>query len=298
MPALTYLMVENPLGAIGMKVPGLAMPTKAGVDNLLKPIERVTGNETNLTSLAPFGAKGGRYVNRATNIDANIPARTFAADTVENRQTITKLFAKAGRSPSLRVAMPSSLRSGLRYLTNHCTNTDYYCDTVILYGHGSPGEINLGLGKISVGPRLETDDKGYKQRKNVREAFGLDNPDGTTKRIRALSAHNIEEWIAEFQSNLFLGPGGSPHEFFTLFLIGCNVGAGITKDMAKTLSKALGFKTFIAAPSVEVFEGHLIYLLDNLVTTKTALAAGKIVYLYTADLQDQVELKYEMGKGA
>lgn len=297
MPILTYLMVENPLGAIGMKVRGLAMPTKADVDNLLTPIGRVTGNETNLTSLAPMGAKGGRYVNRATNIDANIPARTFAADTVENRQTITKLFAKAGRSPSLRVAMPSSLRSGLRYLANHCTIANDHCDTIILYGHGSPGEINLGLGKISVGPRLKTYEKGYEERKNVREAFGLDKPDGTTKRIRALSAHNIGEWIAEFESNGFLGAGLAPHEFFTLFLIGCSVGAGITKDMAKTLSRAIGFKTYIAAPSVEVFEGHLIYLLDNLGEIKTAMAAGKIVHLYTAGKQDEVELKYEMGKG-
>jgi len=298
MAGLTYLMVENPLGAIGMKVRDLAHPTKEGVKQLLRPLEGVAGNEGKLASLAPFGAKGNRYVNRATNIDENISARTFAADAVDNREAVVRLFAKAGRDSSLRVAMPSSLRSGLRYLTTHCTGTPDYCHTVILYGHGSPGSINLGLGKINVGPRLATHDTGYEDRKNTREAFGLDKPSGKTKRIRALSTHNIEEWIAEFESNMFLSVDGAPNEFFTLFLIGCSVGAGITKDMAKRLSRAIGFRTFIAAPADEVSEGHLTYLLDNLDAIKAAINAGRIVHLYTSGREDQVELKYEAGKGS
>ena len=59
-------------------------------------------------------------------------------------------------------------------------------------------------------------EKDYEQRKNVRLAFGLDDPGGNTKRIRALSAHNIEEWIAEFESHAAFGPDTSGS--FTLFL--------------------------------------------------------------------------------
>jgi len=292
MGGLTYLMVENPLGAIGMKVTGLVEPTRSNVATLLTPLKHVSGNERELTSLAP-SRKGNRYVNRARQIDGNIGARTLAADTVENRDTLIKLFAKAKTNPSLRVAMPSSLRSGPRYFSVYCNaNTEDWCHTTILYGHGSPGEINLGLGKLSIGRRLAHHEEESADRNAAREAFGLDDRHGGTKRIRALATHNLAEWIAEFGNAGICAPDSGPNGFFALLLMGCNVGSGITGEMATSLSDAIGCKTIIAAPTDSVTEGHLIYLLENLQAVRTSVGAGKIVHLYTAGQEDQVELRY------
>lgn len=98
-------------------------------------------------------------------------------DTIDSREYVLKLLVKLlekKKHPNLRVAMCSSLRSMLKYLANY--GVQHHADkfeTVIIYGHGSEGSINMGLGKIGIGPPLPHEHEDHAERKAIREVFGL-----------------------------------------------------------------------------------------------------------------------------
>lgn len=280
--SLTFLGIENPLGVLGPKVKGVVVNAAQ-----LKPIADVsknTGNAANYASTSPTN----KYVNRAANLPNEVN-KMMVEDTIENRDYVLKLLA-AARYPDLRLAMSSSLTSMLKYLDAYRTaNAPHLFETVIMFGHGMPGAINMGLGKIGIGEPLPPHEANYQKRKDMRETFGLDNPSQgappTPRRVRNAGLGNQGVWVGAFQ-----GVGASfeiaESGYFHLFLIGCSVGKNdsdvgttLQKEAAVALATAIDLPVCISAPEKKVTEDHLDDLLARLPQIRKAAAAGENVIL-------------------
>ena len=125
---------------------------------------------------------------------------TFVEDVLDNREIVLKLLGTKVY-PDVRLAMCSSLTSTMKYIQNYRTaNPNDQFDTLILYGHGSPGSINMGTSKWSIGPAKEPHEKGYENRKRGRENFGLDEPrkydhqDRKPLRVRSLNSDTKDDF--------------------------------------------------------------------------------------------------------
>jgi hypothetical protein len=162
-------------------------------------------------------------------------------------------------------------------------------DTVIIYGHGSPGSISMGLGQVSIGPPMNFRADGYEARKNVREAFGLDKPSQGEKqdprRIRDLTTNNKGVWRNAFHQ---IQPYVETTEtgVFHLFLMGCSVAGKkdsidttLLRKAAKGLSTILELQVCVSAPTDVITANHLDDLLNRIKTIRPACATGNDVYL-------------------
>jgi hypothetical protein len=218
-------------------------------------------------------------------------------DTIGNRDYVLKmvvnLIGEGKKYPNVRVAMCSSLNSMLKYLANYgIQNQNDKFETVIVYGHGSEGSINMGLGKIGIGPALPPKDTDYAKRKAFRDMFGLDKPkeNKLTKivepKIRDLGMDNTDIWVKAFLTiKPYLEPSGTG--YFHLFLMGCDVGkkeegrhTTLQDAAAQVLSDIIDQNVCISAPTKTIYNDHLDYLLDNIKTIRNACVNdGENVYL-------------------
>jgi hypothetical protein len=283
MANLTFLGIENPLGVLGVNVRGVLLDAKQ-----LDPLKDVTK-----------GINASDYALRLNNkldFRANQLSRysevqnDMVDDTVENRDYVLKLLSNR-RHPDVRVAMCSSLNSTLKHLANYCVNHpgDKF-DTVIIHGHGAPGGISLGLGQVSVGPPLSPGDPKYADRKEIREAFGLDRKSDGEKpvpwRIRELSMENTDIWTEAFQAIKAHVEVSDDTGYFHLFLVGCKVGktkapysVTLQQAAAKVLGAIINEDVCISAPEETITDGHLDNLLDRIVAIRKKCAMGKQVSL-------------------
>jgi hypothetical protein len=139
MPNLIFLGIENPLGVLGQKIRGVI--TKK---DQLQPIESVEKNAWNVSKYAKSLVP--KYDNRAKNIPEEAQ-QILVKDTVGNREYVLELLKNKGAHPEVRLAMCSSLNSLLKYLDNYAvSNPADKFDTVIIFGHGAKGFVNMGLG--------------------------------------------------------------------------------------------------------------------------------------------------------
>ena len=168
-------------------------------------------------------------------------------------------------------------------------------DTVIAYGHGLPGSINMGLGKIGIGQPRSHRHENYEPRKRIREAFGLDKKsDGDkpeARRIRDLGTKNIGIWTTAFTGVRPALIESERSDYFHLFLMGCSVGdnkvSKKTGDVTRlqnaavtALSNALGnMNVCISAPNATIDDDHLDNLLDRLPDIHGDIANRGGVYL-------------------
>ena len=203
---------------------------------------------------------------------------------------------KNKKFPDVRLAMCSSLNSLLKYLDNYCgLNQADKFDTVIIYGHGAVGSLNMGLGPIAIKPYLAPEHNDHELRKKTRQMFGLDKDtfDDKTKkpevrRIRELSVENISVWTDAFtkiQSHVEINEKTG---CFHLFLMGCAVGANKEEKRpettlqwaaAKTLSKVINKSVCISAPTLKINDDHLDDLLKNIDQIRDACVLEKDISL-------------------
>jgi hypothetical protein len=234
-----------------------------------------------------------RYVNRAKAIKSfergNEIASDIVKDTVDNRDYVNKLILKAkSKFPSVRVALCSSLNSALKYLTAYSTNNQNIpFDTMIVFGHGLPGGMNLGLGYATLPPRI-TDrlDENYATNKRVRDVFGMDERANKPLKVRELNSSNVTDWTSLFNThqNSFCV---ADTDHFHLFLMGCSVGLvdeintnDVVKEAAAALYDALEeVPVCIAAPTGPVDHNHLEDLMERLSSIRKNLVEGDHVFL-------------------
>ncbi|MET0542779.1 MAG: hypothetical protein ABWZ88_13605 [Variovorax sp.] len=288
--SLTFLGIENPIGVLGPKVRGVVTTAEH-----LSPIANVKPHSDAskyATTLNP------KYNFRADNLAVKNPdiGRLMVEDTIDNRNYVLKLLKARGNYPNVRLAMCSSLNSMLKYLHN-CWNANQaqQFDTVIAYGHGLPGSINMGLGKIGIGQPRTHRHENYEPRKRIREAFGLDKKsDGDkpeARRIRDLGTKNIGIWTTAFTGVRPALIESERSDYFHLFLMGCSVGdnkvSKKTGDVTQlqnaavtALSNALGnMNVCISAPNATIDDDHLDNLLDRLPDIHGDIANRGGVYL-------------------
>lgn len=288
MPDLTFLAIENPLGVLGPKVRGV-VTRKQDLD----PLKHVSKTTQDASKYAL--SSNNKYAYRAANLPEGV-ARLMVDDTIGNRDYVLKLLS-ARRHPNLRVSMASSLNSLMKYMAAYgLANVADRFETLIVYGHGLPGSVNLGLGKIGIGQPKPYGHKRYEARKNIREVFGLDKRSQgempEPNRIRDLNTKNLDLWTGAFasiQPYVDLAPTG----YFHLFLMGCSVGdekvskrgdiTTLQGAAASTLSAVLQQPVCISAPSRTIDDDHLDDLLNRMDAIRTACAAGEKVFLKGGD---------------
>jgi hypothetical protein len=286
MPSLTFLGIENPLGVLGQKIKGVI-----NNQDQLNPIKNVIDDAFGVSKYRGLHQK---YEFRVNCINQDVQ-KDLVKDTILNREYVLKLL-KNKKYPYVRLAICSSLNSLLKYLDNYCgLNQADKFDTVIIYGHGAVGSLNMGLGPIGIKPYLPPGHDDHESRKKTRQVFGLDKDtfDDKTKkpevrRIRDLSVENISVWTDAFikiQSHV------EPNEktgFFHLFLMGCAVGADkeakkpettLQWAAAKALSKVISQSVCISAPTLKINDDHLDDLLKNIDQIREACAVEKDIGL-------------------
>lgn len=283
MADLTFLGIENPLGVLGPKFKNVIVDKKA-----LDRIKSVDKGSDPLAYAVP--TLDNKYQSRAAFLESERDVKkAIIEDTIENRDYILKLLAEK-KYPKVRLAMCSSLNSLLKYLARFGgLNPNDRFETVIIYGHGSPGSINMGLGQLLIGPPLEFRDERHQERKKVREAFGLDKPTTGDKpesrRIRDLSTNNMDTWTNAFATiNNFVQPaqGG----VFHLFLMGCSVAGKkesidttLLHNSAERLSGIFDMNVCVSAPTAKIDDNHLDDLLKRIDTIRNACENGITVTL-------------------
>jgi hypothetical protein len=314
MPHLTFLGIENPLGVLGQKVKGVLVyaedvkskkkdaPKKGDrvdpTDERLKWLDRVNKEASNPSNYA-VGPKGGKYQNRAGKVPKEFQ-QGMVDDTITNRDYLFTLL-KNKTHPNLRIAMCSSLNSLLKYLAKYCggfPNAGKF-DTVIIFGHGAPGSINMGLSTFAIEPAVARSHEKYAERSEQRLAFGLDTETfGKDKkplpnRIRDLSVENKDIWTGAFVAikNHVVENDESNH--FHLFLMGCEVAQDEAEEdyttsrqnvtllgpAAKKLTEILGLAVCVSAPTETINESHLDDLLDHIQEIREDCATGVEVSL-------------------
>jgi hypothetical protein len=294
MADLTFLALENPLGLLGTKIKDViqdearlaplaklkkdALPgdymvhdfQKPGKDpsKYLKRYDRMVGDDKDTArrnSALPKGTKPSPLI---------LP--TFVEDVFDNKELLLKLLRNKADYPDLRVAMCSSLKSTVKYIQTYITaNPADQFDTLILYGHGSPGAINMGTSKWSIGEVItDNTDKKYETRKYYRGMFGLDKPETDptlppqSLRVRSLSSNTEEYFTRKFEKRYdracFVENFKTKH--FHIFLMGCEVGAKkqtFTQELAESIAK-IGLTVCVSAPKQEIQPHHLEDLLRQL----------------------------------
>jgi hypothetical protein len=186
---LTFLALENPLGLLGTKIQG-----EINAEAQLLPLANLKKKDTdaatfkigNFTKLGKPEKDQYKYYNRYAHMeeaDKTSKAEdikilpTFVVDAFENRATVLEVLNNRGLYPDVRLAMCSSLTSTWKYIQSYINaNLGAVFDTLILYGHGNPGSINMGTSKFAIGPALDSKHTGHANRKRGREIFGLDKP--------------------------------------------------------------------------------------------------------------------------
>jgi hypothetical protein len=291
--SLTLLAIENPLGVVGFKAhKGVLSTEKEAAKEQMKKFKKMEKGD----DLGKFAKQHptNRYANRAEAIknfiDGDEIALDIVKDTVNNRDYVNKLIIKAkSKFPSLRVALCSSLNSALKYLTAYTqSNPNIFFDTVIVFGHGLPGSMNLGLGYATMPPRITNRlDENYQTHKKVRDVFGLDQrPNKPGLKVRELGSYNVTDWTSLFsahQDSFVVANTGHFH----LFLMGCSVGLvdetntnNVVKESAEALYTALDeVPVCIAAPTGPVDHRHLEDLMERLSGIRQNLIEGDLVSL-------------------
>jgi hypothetical protein len=286
MADVTFLGVENPLGMLGLKIKGVVEKEDA-----LDPLKHVKKETHDVSTYAVF-TQDQKYTNRAKIIPKQIQ-QGLVDDTITNRDYVLQLLAKRGKYPDLRVAMSSSLTSLLKYLRKYCdANDEDLIETIIIFGHGAEGSINLGLGPYLILPYAPPADKDHQQIKRQRQVLGLDEDiinDATKKpeprRIRDLSTENMNDWPGLFAAIANAKKfGNSNSGYFHLFLMGCDVGkqnktSTLQRAAATALRKIIKLAVCVSAPTATITEDHLDYLLDNIDTIRNDCAMEKKVFL-------------------
>jgi hypothetical protein len=284
MPNLIFLGIENPLGVLGQKIRGVITEK-----DQLQPIESVEKNAWNVSKYAKSLIP--KYDNRAKNIPEEAQ-QILVKDTVDNRKYMLELLKNKGAHPEVRLAMCSSLNSLMKYLDNYAvSNPADKFDTVIIFGHGAKGSVNMGLGPIGIGPYLPVKHEDHQSRKEMRYAFGLDKwTDGETpapRRIRDLSIENTNVWTGAFANIVNHVDVNDETGCFHLFLMGCDVGVETQEKShelqdttlqgaaAKVLSGILQQPVCISAPTKTINTGHLDHLLKKIKKIRQACASGK-----------------------
>ncbi|WP_218509174.1 hypothetical protein [Variovorax sp. dw_308] len=290
--SLTFLGIENPLGVLGPKVRGVLQ-----TEEDLKPIMNVEAN-TDASQYATTLVSKYKYRSESLTEKSAGIGKLMVEDTIDNRKYVLKLLNNRAAHPDLRLAMCSSLNSMLKYLLASWTAGQPQFESVVVYGHGLPGSINMGLGKIGIGQPRTFDHPQYKERKEIRLAFGLDEKsDGEkpeARRIRDLGTKNINIWTAAFNGILPALTVSDDSEYFHLFLMGCSVGgekiskAGDTtllhEAAVAALSAALGgMRVCISAPTAPIDDDHLDYLLTRLSNIRQKIGVHADVYLKGAE---------------
>ncbi len=295
MPDLTFLALENPLGLLGTKIKGVIQDE---LDPRLKPIAKlnqespagglvVRNFQKNGKDPTKYSDRYDRMVREDKNTafeNSQLPKGekpsplilpTFVEDVSDNKALLIKLLRNKADYPDLRVAMCSSLTSTVKYIQNYQTaNPNDQFDTLILYGHGSPGAINMGTSKWNIGEAItltDTNKDKYKNRKHGREMFGLDKPETDPTqplRVRSLNSGTEKYFVREFKQRYkgacFVENLETKH--FHIFLMGCEVGANeqtFTQELAVSIAK-MGLTVCISAPTDEIKPLHLEDLLWRL----------------------------------
>jgi hypothetical protein len=197
MADLTFLGLENPLGLLGTKIKDV-IQDEARLAPLAKLKKDALPGDYMVRDLQKAGKDPSKYLKRYDRMlgDDEDTARrnlelpkgekpsplilpTFVEDVFDNKELLLKLLRNKADYPDLRVAMCSSLKSTVKYIQTYRTaNPADQFDTLILYCHGSPGAINMGTSKWSIGEVItDTIDKKYETRKYYRGMFGLDKPE-------------------------------------------------------------------------------------------------------------------------
>lgn len=300
MATLTFLGIENPLGVLGPKVRGV-ITEKADLKNL----ESVSKDVVDASRYAVH-TPTNKYTNRAAAMPKGVN-RLIVEDTINNRDYVLRLL-KARKYPKVRVAMCSSLDSLLKYLhAQHLAVAGNAFDTIIVYGHGMPGSINMGLGKIAIGQPKSPGHDRYEDRKGMREAFGLDQKSQGEKpevrHIRDLNTKNVDVWTGAFAGIANCVRASKETGYFHLFLMGCSVGAEkvgkggsieLQRCSTQSLSTALGgLDVCVSAPAGSIDDDHLDDLLNNLESFKKGCATGENMYLKGAS-EDSIQLMSAM----
>lgn len=286
MPDLTFLALENPLGILGTKIKGV-INTETDLAPLAKLINKKSDASNfrvdNFIKTGKPDKDEHKYENRYTRLKNDDNASesfpkilpTFVEDVLDNREIVLRLL-RTKVYPYVRLAMCSSLTSTMNYIQNYRTaNPNDQFDTLILYGHGSPGSINMGTSKWTIGPAKQRNEEGYKDRKLGRENFGLEEPripdDQPRKplRVRSLNTHTKDGFLAKFSqlfdNECFVQNDSSGH--FHIFLMGCKVGGEeqtFTKDLAKSIARETGLPMCVSAPTDQILPLHLHDLLKHL----------------------------------
>jgi hypothetical protein len=240
MPDLTFLALENPLGILGTKIKGV-INTETDLAPLAKLIDKKSDASNfrvdNFKKIGKPDKDIYKYKNRYTRLKTDDDASksgpkilpTFVEDVLDNREIVLELL-RTKVYPDVRLAMCSSLTSTMKYIQNYKTaNPNDQFDTLILYGHGGPGSINMGTSKWEIGPAKEPHEKDYENRKRGRENFGLDDRDRKPLRVRSLNSDTKVGFLAQFyqlfDNGCFVQNENSGH--FHIFLMGCEVGGEI-----------------------------------------------------------------------
>jgi hypothetical protein len=166
----------------------------------------------------------------------------------------------------------------LKYINTYITgNPGTQFDTLILYGHGSAGNISIGLSKYRIGPPLNSGDDGYEDRTFARETWGLDQPRAQpgqprqVRRVRNIDLNNTSDWINTFTAavanNQFVTNPAT--KYFHVFLMGCEVGQAhksklLTEELANLIKSTAKLETCVAAPTEKIYPKHLKSLLSDL----------------------------------
>ena len=288
---LTFLAIENAVGVVGAKTKGV-LEVDATKNRLAKQMERINmiekGDE--LSKHAVLHATN-KYDNREQAIrplrhgDPPTPvARDIVDDTFNNRHYVDKnlnLFKAKGKYRKVRVALCSSVNSMLKYLTNYAASLDdTKFDTLIVYGHGMPGSINMGLGYDTMPPRFPSDPEEREKNQRIREIFGLDKVSDKTNqtKVREMNQTNLADCTGLFST---IQPHVCMREdtgYFHLFLMGCDVGKNakgtdntLQEEAADALKGILKMKVCVAAPRKKVDNHHLNDLLSNLKEKRRSL---------------------------
>jgi hypothetical protein len=313
MANLTFLGIENPLGVLGQKVKGVLVNAEDVIkkkkvvgrrgalvdqtDERLKWLGNVNKEASDPSNYAT-GPERGKYQNRAKAVPKEFQ-QGMVDDTITNRDYLFTLL-KNKTHRDLRIAMCSSLNSLLKYLAKYCGDFDDAgkFDTVIIFGHGSPGSINMGLSTFGIGPAVAVSHKKYAERSKQRLAFGLDTEKfgedqmPLPNRIRDLSVANRDLWAGAFVAirNHVVKNEESNH--FHLFLMGCEVAEGdednyrtsrhnltLLDPAAKKLKEILGLPVCVSAPTDTINDSHLDNLLDRIQEIRKDCAGGDEVSL-------------------
>lgn len=298
--ALTFLGVENPLGLFGLKQRGVL----ASASDVHEPVATWKGALMDDARKIDAGkSKGDRYAERVDYFASRTPewARggsllsDMVQDAADNRAFVVKVF-KQKYIKDLRIAMCSSLGSLLKYMVNHHKLEQKPFDTMVLYGHGGAGGMNVGLGRLSLParPAASEDDEEAKGARRVRAMAGVDRPSETgtaDRRIREVGIDNRDLWGSAFAGSKGCFTECEETGCVHLFLMACStaeqVGGGSQRSFmsklpevaAQVLNHALGKSVCVAAPETTIDDEHILDLLANLGDVRAKLMTGDEVHV-------------------